>query len=302
MNKGYIYALVAASLWGCLDVLAKILLQEGVSPLVMATIRSTVAFIGGFAALWVSKKVILHIPIRTMLLLVFNGLIGIACFYFLLFYTIHISNVITAVFLLYSAPIFVTIFGRVIFGESLDRGKLIGLVFSIGGIGLLLGVYDPGNLKISIPAIASGLGSGASFACMSLLTKSATSKLDSMTVAAWSYGFGSIFLLFFSHQALGAQTYSLWIWGVLVMMGLFMTLGALYFYAKSLKHIEAGRASITSTTEVLVASCLSILWLDERIDPLQATGGILMLSGIILVQIKKAKQTDPSTLSAFRKV
>jgi drug/metabolite transporter (DMT)-like permease len=289
MNRGYLYALVAASLWGCLDILAKILLQEGVSPIVMATIRSAVAFIGGFAALLVFKKVAPRFSIRTLLLLLFNGLIGIALFYFLLFYTIHISNVITAVFLLYSAPIFVTIFGRVIFGESLDKGKMIGLVFSVGGIGLLLGAYDPENLKISISAIATGLGSGVSFACMSILTKKATSELDSMTVAAWSYGFGSLFLFIFSYQELGTQTYDLWIWGALIVMGLFMTLGALYFYIKSLKFIEASRASITSTAEVLVATCLSLLWLNESMDLLQAMGGISMLFGIILVQVKGGK-------------
>lgn len=284
-SKGYLYATTAAILWGCLDVFAKVLLMQGINAEIMAALRSIIAFSGGLCILLLGKKLPIADPLKTIPLLALNGLFGIACFYYLLFYTIQISNVITAVFLLYTAPIFVTLLARFFYREFIDRIKIFGLGLSILGIGFLLGVYNPENIKVSKLAIITGLGSALSYALLSILTKAAQTKLDSSTVITYTLGFGALFLSLISFQNLISVNFSIWVWGILLLMGIVMTLGAMNLYALSLRYIEAGRASITTTVEPLVATLLSIIFLGEGIQMLQGLGSVLIILGIALIQI-----------------
>jgi len=283
--KGYLYATTAAILWGCLDVFAKVLLMQGINPEIMAALRSIIGFSGGLCILLLGKKLPIVNPSKTIPLLALNGLIGITCFYYLLFFTIQISNVITAVFLLYTAPIFVTLLARFFYREFIDRTKIFGLGLSILGIGFLLGVYNPENIKVSKLAIITGLGSGLSYALLSILTKAAQTKLDSSTVITYTLGFGALFLSLISFQNLISVNFSIWVWGILLLMGIVMTLGAMNLYALSLRYIEAGRASITTTVEPLVATLLSIIFLGEGIQMLQGLGSFLIILGVALIQL-----------------
>jgi drug/metabolite transporter (DMT)-like permease len=58
-------------------------------------------------------------------------------------------------------------------------------------------------------------------------------------------------------------------------------------YIRSLHHLEAGKASIISIFEIVVAAVLAFIFLHEGLEFLQIVGAGLVFWGVLLVRSKK---------------
>jgi drug/metabolite transporter (DMT)-like permease len=73
-------------------------------------------------------------------------------------------------------------------------------------------------------------------------------------------------------------------WGLLLLLAVAQTIGALYAYTAGLRHLEAATASIIATFEPLVAACLAYFVLHESLEWPQLLGGAFILAAVILLQ------------------
>jgi drug/metabolite transporter (DMT)-like permease len=127
-------------------------------------------------------------------------------------------------------------------------------------------------------------------ASYSLFGKKATSKYDSWTVVAYAFGFGALFLLFFRNPlTLLSPDYPeiTWLW--IFTLAIVPTLLGYSFYTKGLKYLEASRAGIIATWEVVVASVLAFIFFGEKLTLVQISGAVLILWGIFILK-KKTKE------------
>lgn len=285
VKKGYICILIAAALWATLGPFAKLLYTHNISPMTIAYIRATLAFVIMLFILVVAGREHLRVRPGYLPLLALYGLFGIAIFYSLYMYSIEITTIATAVFLLYTAPIFVTLLGRLIFKEALTWLKLMALSSSILGLFLLTA-----ELKISTLGIMAGVGSGLTYALMSILGKAALRRHSPWTVIIYGWGFGCLFLTvpiaIGMAPKLVSIPFSSRAWLILLTMAFFPTLGAVSLYTWALKRVEASRASIIATLEPVMASLIGVALFDEHLTPAQAIGGGLVIVGAALAQMK----------------
>ncbi len=100
----------------------------------------------------------------------------------------------TAVVLLYTAPIFVVILARVLYGERLTIRKIISLILAITGCILVVGLYQPGNLLVNGLGILFGLGAGFTYALYNIMGKQVATNYSPLTIVVYLMGLGALFL------------------------------------------------------------------------------------------------------------
>src|SRR5918999_1853154 len=134
---GALAVAVAASAWGTLGIFAKLLYAQGVSFEALVAVRASVGWLAVIGFLLATRGPrALEVERRDLAFLLPLGLVGIGAFYLFYFYTVRESTVGTSAILLYSAPAFVVVLGRLFLREPLNAAKVSGLMLTIAGTAL----------------------------------------------------------------------------------------------------------------------------------------------------------------------
>ncbi len=175
-----------------------------------------------------------------------------------------ISSVSFAVLLLYTAPVYSIVLGRLIFGEPISREKLVALAMVM--VGVLL-VNGPGA-EFSSKALIFGLLTGLTYALYGVLAKLAVRKEEPEKALFYTLLFGFLFLIPFAdfEVPIGALPY-------LFALALFPTFLGYVLYNHALREVEVSRASIVATIEPVVAILLAYVLFGENSLPLRCSVG-----------------------------
>jgi len=293
--SGYSQILIAATLWGTLGLFYKYLNSTThLAPVEIVFWRALIAAVITFSVVLIWRKKDLSIRREDLFLFLGIGIIGIAGFYIIYIYAITQIGMGIASVLLYSAPVWVAIFGILFQGDRLNSKKVLALVLSISGSVLIAGIYNMDEFRMSVWGLLTGLGAGIGYAAYILLNKQLTIKgYSTWTVNAYGLGIGSLVLLLFqdmSQMSITITTPSLSIW--LLLLGVIPTLGGGLAFYSGLQKIPAVNASIVATFEPLVATALGWLVFSEGLRLPQILGGILILISVVLIQLPGTKITD----------
>lgn len=281
MTGGLLVA-AAAALWGTIGIAAKVAFRHGLSAVDVSLWRAGGAFLLLLAASLAGRREALRVRSRDLPLFAGYGLIGVALFMTVYFSAVRLSSVATAAILLYTAPAWVTVLARALFGEPLGARKVGAVLLTVAGSALVVRAYDPGALRLNLAGVAAGLVAGLTYALYSIFGKSALRRYRPLTTVLYALGFGAAFLLI----AAGGRPAmpSLRAMPVLLYLILIPTLLAYLLYVAGLDRMEAGRASIVATVEPIVAAALGVILLGERLEGWQWAGGALTLAGVLLIQ------------------
>ncbi|NJE00370.1 EamA family transporter [Thermococcus sp. JdF3] len=275
MRRGYLLVFLAASSWGTLGIFAKYLDGFGLSPFTMVFYRVLFALmlLGTYLEL---RGIGLSLERERLKFYALYGFFSIFLFYTLYFYTVTISSVSFAVLLLYTAPVYSIVLGRLIFKEPLRREKLIALVMVMAGVVLVNG----SGAGFSTRALLFGLLTGLTYALYGVLAKLAVRKEEPEKALFYTLLFGLLFLLPFTDFSVpaGAVPY-------LFALALFPTFLGYILYNHVLKEVEVSRASIVATIEPVVAIVLAFVLFGERLSAAQLAGAALIIGGSVIVHM-----------------
>ncbi len=292
--------LLAAGLWGTLGTVYRLGIDQfGLSPVTVVFYRAFFTFLLVAGMLMVRRPARLIPARRDFVLLALYGGLGVTCFYLFYIYAVVLTGVTTAVVLLYTAPAFVSVLAWRLLGESLDGRKLLALALAFGGSVLVAGAYDPARLEVNAPGILCGLGAGFTYALYSIFGKIVIRRgIETGPMMFWMFGVGSIGLALAQPPARLLEPGSqLPAWGLLLLVALGPTLGALFAYTAALRHLDAGPASIIATFEPLVAATLAVVVLHETLTPPQLLGGAAIIAGVLVLRLPIRR---PAPLSGSR--
>jgi drug/metabolite transporter, DME family len=288
---GALAVAAAATIWGTLGLLAKILYARGVSFEALVAVRASVGWLAVLLFLLARRGArSLRVARRDLALLLPLGLVGVGVFYLLYFYTVRESTVGTAAVLLYSAPAFVVILARVFLREQLDAAKVLALFLTAGGIFLVAGAYDPAKLEASPAVLLTGLLSGLTYGLYAILGRPLAGHLSPAVILSYALAFGSALLFIVALPTLdtlaGLSAIS---YALLLMLAVVHTALGFALYTFGIRHLGAGRAAIVATIEPVVAGVLGVALLGEDPTALKALGGLLVLAGAVLAQLTPRK-------------
>lgn len=204
--------------------------------------------------------------------------------------TISTIGVSTGAVLLYTAPVFVAILSMLVFREKLYRNNYIALAMNLIGVFLMVTLGNFSSLNIAPLGLLLGLISAFLHASNTIMAKISGSADDSLSMAFYVLVFSTITQGIFA-QPWTDTNMALLTSGSFLFWAIINALitGALanLFYLKGLStNIDASKAPIISSVEVIVASLMGVILFGEGMNWVGLLGIGLMLGSIYLMNMK----------------
>lgn len=278
--------LAAATLWGSIGPSYALLAErQDADPIDIVTIRAAAATVLFLMWVLVRQPAALHVRRRDVPAFMAFGLVTVTAFYPILIYAFRETSVTVAALLLYLAPAIVTVTAALFLGEPLSMRKTAALALSFGGLALVVGAYQPGNLIASPLGILLGLASAVCYAAYSIIGKPLLDRYPRSAVLAYHLLIGTAGLLIVRQVMEGNDWPGL---GTIVLAagynGIFTTLAPIALYTLGLSALPSSEASLLAMWEPVVALALATMLLGEVISPAQVAGAALIFaSGTLLV-------------------
>lgn len=282
--SGYGFALLAAALWGLLGPVSRVCLADGVAPLEVAFWR---ALIGGLCfGLHGVLRHELRVPWRHGLIFCLFGVVGVGFFFSVYQIAVQESGAALAVVLLYTSPVWVAVFSRILFREILGGRKLAALAVALCGTTLVC--FSGGSLgqSPSLWGIVCGLLAGFFYATHYPFYVWWQSRYATSTLYTYMLLAGAAFLLpFLPVSPLAVKSGSAWF--ALLVLGLLCTYGAYLAYGAALRRINPVRVAVVCNLEPVIGTLLAWAWWGELFPTSGWLGGTLVLVAVLLLTTDK---------------
>ncbi len=228
-----------------------------------------------------------HLKVRkNRFLLIFCGF-GITINWVLFFYALKLISIANAVFLTYTAPIFIALFAWLILKERLERITFVSIAISMIGVFL---ITSPGDATIggkhligALCALGSAVTYGLLIACSKIIMK----NLSPLTLIFYENGIGVLLLLPFALSE--KLPVNLTTWLLLVILGVIHTMLAGFLYLSGLKEVKAQRAGVLAYIDPLSAVIFALIFLGELPGLLTIIGGLLIVLAGVNIVIKSGR-------------
>ena len=286
MKKSLFYIILAGLLWGTSAIFVKVLAPYGFTPFQMTAVRGLVSFIctAGFALIFNRKL----FKVKPKNLIFFVGIgatlfLTASCYYT----AMQMTSVSTAVVLMYTSPLYVTVFSAIFLGERLSPLKIGAIALMLVGCALVSGVV--GGLRFDLVGILIGILSGLTYASYNIITK-ITLRIGSNPVSTnvYSFLFMSIIAFFFAEPAKlieSAAAEPLASIPLLIGLGVCTFVLPYLLYTSSMKTLSAGSASALAIVEPMAATLYGIIIFGEIPDVFSIVGIVLILTAVVLIGI-----------------
>jgi drug/metabolite transporter (DMT)-like permease len=200
--------------------------------------------------------------------------------------SLNFTTVAHALTIIYTAPVFVTIFSAIFLHESIQRRKWWGVAVVALGVAVLAGFEPTFNLTMLFGDIMA-FGSAVAFGFYSIAGRRERDNYPLLSYASAVYGFAAFWLLplaafsFFS----GSGVASYGGWQILAIIGLgIIPLGIGHtLYNAGLRRLHATYVNIIASQEVTFGVLLAWLLRNQQPSPNTLLGVIITLVGILLV-------------------
>ncbi len=290
---GYGLVILAAALWATMGLFYKGLMASfALPPLMLVFWRAAVAA-GALFIFLALRRQPLRIARRDVVLFVGFGAIGVAAFYAAYIHAIDWAGMGIAAVLMYTAPVWVTLYGALVERETLTWGQALALALALAGCALVGRLYDGAGLRLNLRGILAGLVAGVTYGSYILFSKRAAQRGYSPWQAlAYALSIGALCLLPWQSEVsllpLREPRLALW----LLVLGLVPTLGGGVAFNAALHIVSASHASIIATLEPVLAALLGWAVWGERLEVPQRYGALLILLAVIVLQTQRAASAD----------
>ncbi len=298
LNRGYAFALASALLLSTTAILIRHLtVTYGLPPLVLAFWRNTFVVLTLLPVLAVLGAWRLRVRRRDLPFLLAYGLVLAA---FNTLWTLSVARIgaSLATVLVYSSGASTALLGGWLLGEELGWARRLAVVTCLAGCWLVSGLTGAQGLRVDLLGLAAGLLSGLTYAFYSLMGRAAAQRgLDPWGTVLYAFGFGALFLLlghlgparFFPAVSAGADGL-LWLgdkaagWGELFLLAAGPTVIGFGLYGVSLSYLPASVANLLLTLEPAFTAVIAWILLGERLSAGEATGGVLIFLGVVILR------------------
>ncbi|NUQ38886.1 MAG: DMT family transporter [Caldilineales bacterium] len=201
-----------------------------------------------------------------------------------LFYiaSLNFTTIAHSLAIVYTAPIFVTLFSALFLHESIAARKWAGILVAVVGVGILAGFQPQFDTRMLIGDLLA-LGSAITFGLYSVAGRSQRHRFPLFTYATLIYGAAALWAAIPAalHFTPGGYTPR----ALLSVLGLgLLPLGLGHtLYNAALRRTHATYVNVIATQEVTGGILLGVLLLGEMPGPNEIAGALVTLLGIFLV-------------------
>jgi drug/metabolite transporter (DMT)-like permease len=301
---GVIFAVAGVVLFGLNASTSKVIMQSGITPEEIVIFRSIATALGAGIALALTKPAAFKVQRHEWKNLILFGIFGVALMQWA--YSNAVKNLPIGIALLieYTAIVIVPLVSLWLFKEKVLPRLWVAIVMVLVGLVVVSRIWDGGLNPIGLMfAVAAALFLSFYF----LMGEHTLKKRDTLSTLFYSMLISALFWLLvspwweFDSSALGESiplTGNLApnqapLWLMLIWLGIFGSFLPMLFSYLALAHLSATSVGVISTGETVLAFFFAWAWLNEKIDGLQALGGLLVVSGIVMAQTSRQRKKEP---------
>lgn len=196
------------------------------------------------------------------------------------------TNIGTAVFLEYLAPIAVVVVSWLRGRLPLERWSLLATGSALAGSALLVVGGDGGGLQLSRTALGFGLLAAGMLAAQNLLIEALLPRADRLSLFLWSTVAAATVAMPLGDS--GALLRTDWLAGrplfAVSYMVVLATLVPMLLLMFAIRRLGAARAGLVVTLEPVVAALAAAAFLGETMGAGQWVGGLCILAAVVLMQ------------------
>ncbi len=293
-KSGYPFIFLAGVSWGSLGIFVTQLSSLGIPTATIAVLRLFYSAVILFLILFMRNgKDYFKIDRVGLMACIALGVFAQGLFNFC--YNIAISNlgVAVAAVLLYTAPVFVCIASIFLFREKMSAKKYVALIINLFGCFFTVTGGVLGEITFSIIGVIFGILSGFLYSLITIIGKMYTNKYDPFLIVFYSFVFGFITMLFIAKPweqiELIVMPQSIF-WAIAFSAFATILPYSLYMYGMS-KNVEASKAPIIASVEVVMSALLGFFVLSENLSSGKFLGIALVLLSIFVMNTKFKMET-----------
>lgn len=305
---GYLYALLAALLWGANGVLTKLLVEGGLTASQLTLFRSIgTAALSGAVLLIVDRRAFLLKP-RQLLVMAILGIAGVALLQASYAAALGLLPVGITLLLEYLAVLLVALVALFVFREKVKARLWIAIGLVLLG---LVGVAQPWAATLDPLGVALALFAALTLALYFIVGERQVGRTSPLAVAFWTMvfaaGFWAVFSAWweldpgvFATPLDVAGQWGSWVLPLGIPLLVTLVFGSFLPFVLSfsaLKHLKATAAGVIASSEVIFAFAAAWIWLGESLDPLAIAGAAVVLAGIVIAQTARAEKVVDADLA-----
>lgn len=285
----YVLPIISGICWGCSGVFVRLLDEAGFNNITITFSRVIIVVILLGIAISVSDRSLFRIRRRDIPVVALIGISGQFLFNICYNEAVLTLSLSLATILLCTAPVFVIIFGSILFKEKITPIRVICMLAVLAGCILLSGVIESGGLMWSAFGLAMGVGTSILNAVSTMATNEASDvrKIHPLTVQFYAALFALIPMLpftdygvFYHFIAADPATHIPYLMAYALIAALLPNL----LFNISFKFMDSSIVSImASGAEPTSALILGILLYREVPTVFGLIGTVLVIAAIIVL-------------------
>lgn len=283
-SRGYVYAVLASAIYAFNSVLGKIMITGGLDPLTIIFYQSLVATCLIFIIILVSDKSKFKITKKQLVQTAIQGIIGAFGTNLFFYLALGTLNAGIVSMLLFTNPIFVTLYFAVTGTKKLEKVNYISLALAMIGAILVLDIIPLGEMSFSMVGIGFGIMSALTYAFYNIYADFKMIRIDHFTVLFYTSVFGLLvsFLGTFAYHG-GIPVIELEQAKYIILIALMGGVLPVVFFYRSIAIIGSERTSIIATLEIPLTLVVAFIVLREHMSLVQLGGVAMVISSALLL-------------------
>lgn len=299
---GYLYALLAAVLFGANGSVTKATMEAGLTPAQVTEFRLVgTAIIAGLVLLIIDRRAF-RLPRQQWPIMIVLGVFGVALLQATYAAAVQLLPVGIALLLEYTAVVMVALVAFFIFREPVKARLWVAIAFVLVGLAVVAQVWAS---TLDALGVVLALAAAVCLALYFLVGEKQVARTSPLAVSFWTMSIAAVFWSFVSgwwELSPGVLLTPVDMGGVhgellmpmAVPLAWNVVLGSFAPFLLSLaalRHLPATAAGIVASSEVVFAFAVAWLWLGEALALVQILGAAIVLAGVILAQTARASKT-----------
>lgn len=258
-NKlGYIYIFLAGICWSSIGFIVSKISDYNFSSDEIAFFRLSIGFIIISIYGKMKEPNMFKVTKKGIIYVIAIGLISQFLFNSAYMSSIQLVGSSMAAVLLYTSPIFVALFSKIVYKENINNIKIISLILCMIGAFLAVTGGSIDMQALNIAGIFAGVLSAITYALMPIFSKNALNEMDNLTMIAYSFLIGAIAMTFKINPV---ETFSkvnnISILSLVVALGLIPSALAYILYSQGiLKKVELSIAGVIASVELVFSAII----------------------------------------------
>jgi drug/metabolite transporter (DMT)-like permease len=301
---GVAFAVGAAVLFSINATVSKLVLQHGLTPVELVSLRSAGAAIILMGYTAITRPAALRVGRRELVFLAVYGVCGIAMVQWLYFVAIARMPVGVALLLEYTAPLMVALWVRFARGEQVRSRVWVALALCLFGLALVAQVWD--GLTLDRIGVLAALGAAAALATYYLMGEAGLGQRDPVSLMGWIFTFSAIlwaivkpwwrfpFDVLDDEVALpgGLAGHTVTVGALSAWVVLLGTVAAFGLVLLAVGRVGAARVGILGMLEPVLSALVAWWVLSEQLATVQLVGGAVVLVGVALAETARRRAVD----------